>query len=171
MATQIAAERGAQVSGIDAAEALLEIARRRTPQGDFRRGDLEELPFGDRSFDLVTGFNSFQYAGNPAVALAEARRVTRTGGAIVIVTWGNPDGMEAASLVAALRPLMPPPPAGGPGPFALSDESALRKFAVDVGLMPMEVFDVDSPFVYRDEATDTRPQRQRRRGTGHGELE
>jgi ubiquinone/menaquinone biosynthesis C-methylase UbiE len=76
MAAQIAAMRGAQVSGIDAAEALLDVARQRTPAGDFRRGDLEELPFGDRSFDVVTGFNAFQYAGNPAVALREARRVT-----------------------------------------------------------------------------------------------
>ena len=48
MAAQIAAARGAQVSGIDAAEALLAIARRRTPTGDFRQGDLEELPFDDR---------------------------------------------------------------------------------------------------------------------------
>jgi ubiquinone/menaquinone biosynthesis C-methylase UbiE len=90
MATQIAAARGAQVSGIDAAEALLDIARRRTPGGDFRQGDLEELPFDDHGFDVVTGFNSLQYAGNPAVALGEAQRVTRPGGAVVIVTWGDP---------------------------------------------------------------------------------
>lgn len=90
MAAQIAAASGMQVSGIDAAEALLKIARRRTPEGDFRRGDLEDLPFDDRSFDLVTGFNSFQYAGNPVVALAEARRVTRPGGAVVIMTWAIP---------------------------------------------------------------------------------
>ncbi len=115
MAAQIAAARGAQVSGLDAAEAPLEIARRRAPQGDFRQGDLEELPFDDDGFDVVTGFNAFQYAGNPTVALAEARRVTRPGGTVVIMTWGNPDGMEAALLVAAIRPLMPPPPPGAPG--------------------------------------------------------
>jgi len=115
MAAQIAAARGAQVSGLDAAEALLEIARRRAPQDDFRQGALEELPFDDDSFDVVTGFNAFQYAGNPAVALAEARRVTRPGGTVVIMTWSNPDGLEAALLVAATRPLMPPPPPGAPG--------------------------------------------------------
>jgi SAM-dependent methyltransferase len=80
MAAQIAAARGAKVSGIDAAEALLDIARHRTPEGDFRRGDLEEQPFDDCSFDVVTGFNSFQYAGNPAVALGEARRATEASG-------------------------------------------------------------------------------------------
>jgi ubiquinone/menaquinone biosynthesis C-methylase UbiE len=112
MAAQIAAVLGAQVSGIDAAEALLDIARLRTPAGDFRRGDIEQLPFDDHSFDVITGFNSFQYAGNPVVALGQARRVARSGSAVVIMTWGNPDGMEAASLVAALRPLMPVPPPG-----------------------------------------------------------
>jgi SAM-dependent methyltransferase len=156
MAAQLAAARGAQVSGIDAAAALLEIARQRTPGGDFRQGDLEVLPFDDRSFDVVTGFNSFQYAGNPVVALSEARRVIRPGGTVVVMTWGDPDGMEAASLVGALRPLMPPLPPGAPGPFALSDESALRRFAAEADLEPVEVFDVESPFVYVDEPTAVR---------------
>ena len=66
----IAAASGARVSGIDAAQALLDIARQRRPGGDFRQGDLEESPFDDHSFD-VTDFNSFQYAGDPVVALSE----------------------------------------------------------------------------------------------------
>jgi hypothetical protein len=74
----------------------------------------------------------------------------------VIVTWGDPEGMEAASLVAALRPLLPPLPPDAPGPFALSNEQALRKFAADAGLEPVEVFDVDSPFVYPDKDTAVR---------------
>jgi hypothetical protein len=51
---------------------------------------------------------------------------------------------------------LPPPPPEAPAPFALSAESALRRFAVDAGLDPVEVFDVDSPFVYPDEATAIR---------------
>jgi ubiquinone/menaquinone biosynthesis C-methylase UbiE len=90
MASQTASALGAQVAGIDASEALLAIARERTPSGDFRIGDIEALPFADRSFDVVTGFNSFQYAGNPGVALAEARRVAKSGGHVVVVTWGEP---------------------------------------------------------------------------------
>ncbi len=43
-----------------------------------------------------------------------------------------------------------------PGPFALSDETALRKFAADAGLTRAEVFDVENPFVYPDEATAIR---------------
>ena len=156
MAAQIAAARGAEVSGFDAADAMLAIARERTPNGDFRIGDLESLPYTDRSFDAVTGFNSFQFAGNPVLALAEARRVVAPGGMVAIVTWGEPEGMEAAAVVGALRSLMPPPPPNAPGPFALSQEAALRQFAIDAKLNPIEVFDVDTPFVYADEATALR---------------
>jgi SAM-dependent methyltransferase len=152
-AVQLAAARGAQVSGIDAADTLLAIARERTPKGEFHIGGLETLPFDDAMFDVVTGFNSFQYAANPAVALGEARRVTKAEGVIVIMTWGMPEGMQAAALVAALRSLLPPPPPGAPGPFALSDDATLRAFAASAGLAPIEVFDVDSPWAYPDETT------------------
>jgi SAM-dependent methyltransferase len=156
LAVQTAAALGAKVSAIDAAEGLLAIARERTPAADIRQGDLEEFPFGDSEFDLVTGFNSFQYAGNPAVALHEAARVTKPAGRIVIVTWGEPEGMPAVAVITALKPLMPPPPPGAPGPFALSDEKALRQFAGNAGLTPLEVFDVDCPFSFPDEATAVR---------------
>ena len=148
LAVQMAAKLGDKVSGIDAAPALLESARARSPDADFHLGDLEELPFADHRFDLVTGFNAFQYAGNPALALGEARRVAIPGAMVVIVTWGPPEGMQAASLVAALRPVLPPPPPGAPGPFALSDEATLRAFAAQAGLVPGEMFDMESPWHY-----------------------
>jgi SAM-dependent methyltransferase len=59
---QMAADRGASVAGIDAARELIEIAAERTPEGDFRVGDLEALPWPEDSFDMVTGFSTFQFA-------------------------------------------------------------------------------------------------------------
>lgn len=156
LAAQLSTSLGASVSGIDAAEVMLVIARERTPTGDFRHGDIEALPFDDDVFDLVTGFNAFQYAGNPSQALREAGRVTKPDGMIVIMTWGEPAGMEASSLVAALKPLLPAPPLGAPGPFALSDETALLAFAKAGGLTPSAVFDVDTAWSYRDEDTALR---------------
>ena len=47
---------------MDAAPGLLEVARKRNPQNNFIEEDLEAMPFNDESFDVVTGFNSFQYA-------------------------------------------------------------------------------------------------------------
>jgi ubiquinone/menaquinone biosynthesis C-methylase UbiE len=80
----MAADRGANVAGIDAAKELVAIATQRSPEGDFRVGDLESLPWPDASFDWVTGFNSFQFADDKARALDEARRVSR--GPVAIVT-------------------------------------------------------------------------------------
>jgi SAM-dependent methyltransferase len=152
LAVGLAADRGARVFGVDAAEAMIAIARENAPDGEFHIGDLEALPFADAAFDVVTGFNAFQYAANPTLALMEAARVTRAEGWIVVMTWGPPDGMPAASMVKALGPLIPLPPPGAPGPFALSDEPVLRAFVADAGLEPVEVFDVDSEWVYADEA-------------------
>ena len=146
LAAQLASDYGARVSGLDAAENLLAIARARVPQGDFRQAPLEQMPFAGASFEAVTGFNSFQYAASPVAALAEAKRVTTPGGLVLIMTWGNPAGMEAASLVAALKPLLPSPPSGVT--FALSDESALKALATSANLAPIDIFDVDSPWRY-----------------------
>jgi SAM-dependent methyltransferase len=155
-AAHLAAARGARVCGVDAAEAMIAIARENTPDGEFQVGDLEDLPFEDAAFDVVTGFNAFQYAANPTVALAEAGRVTKPEGWIVVMTWGPPEGMPAASMVRAIGPLLPPPPPGAPGPFALSDEATLRAFVADAGLEPVDVFDVDCVWAYPDEATAIR---------------
>lgn len=156
MFAQFAAEAGLSVTAIDAAAPMLEIARDRVPDGDFRRGDLESLPFDGGRFDLVTGFNAFQFAATPARALVEAARVVRPTGTVVVVTWGEPKDMPAAGVITALRPLLPPPPAHAPGPFALSEKTALTGFAVAAGLLPVEIFDVASPFTYPDLPTALR---------------
>lgn len=158
LAAAIAAGHGLEVCGVDAAEALLAIARKRVPEADLRHGDLEALPFGDASVDAVTGFNAFQYAADPVAALVEARRIVRPGGYVVVMTWGSPEGMEAASLVAALKPLLPPPPPppGAPGPFALSDPEALRTLVVSAGWQPVEVRDTDTAWQYADLPTALR---------------
>ena len=156
MTVKLAAARGAEATGLDAAAELLKFAASRTPTADFHVGDLEELPFGDGEFVVVSGINSFQYAGNPVSALSEAQRVLRKNGKVAVVTWGEPEGMEAAKLIAALKPLMPPAPPGAPGPFALSDENALRSFAEQAKLEAIEIFDIDCPFEYADIETAVR---------------
>jgi SAM-dependent methyltransferase len=143
---QLAAARGATVSGFDAAEPMITMARSRVPSGDFRIGDMESLPFADNSFDVVTGVNSFQYAANPVRALAEACRVVKTRGSVVIATWGRPEDCQAAAYLAALRPLMPPAPPGAPGPFALSNRAALEAVVREGGLQPAGFHEVFAPY-------------------------
>ena len=150
LAALLASNRGAEVSGIDAAERLLDIARERVAGAAFHCGDLEELPFPDGTFDFVTGFNAFQFAANPVAALREARRISKPSGRIVVLSWGDPQAMQAAAIVGALKTLLPPPPPGASGPFALSDERALRGFAESAGLTSLQVSDVACEWRYKD---------------------
>lgn len=97
----MAIETGAQVIGIDAAPGLLEIARKRNPQNNFLEEDLEAMPFSKNTFHAVTGFNSFQYAGNFQNALLEAKRVLKTGGRLVIGIWDKPEASDATGVLNA----------------------------------------------------------------------
>jgi ubiquinone/menaquinone biosynthesis C-methylase UbiE len=91
----LAGDLGAEVSGLDACARFVEIARERTPSGRFRTGDMERIPFPDDEFTVVTAFNSLHFATSPAVAVAEAVRVTRPGGRVVVATWGPPAACDA----------------------------------------------------------------------------
>ena len=152
---EMAAQRGAQVSGLDASEPLVEIARQRVPDGDFRIGEMEELPYADRTFDLVTGFSSFQFAANPVAALREAGRVSRTG-TVVIGVFGKPGESQSTAYIAAMGALLPPPPPGAPGPFALSADGVLEALAQQAGMAPGPVETVDCPWDYPNDETALR---------------
>ena len=158
MAATMAVRRGAKVCGLDAAAEMIRIARIRAPAGDFHIGDLETLPFEDDAFDVVTAINALQYAGNPDLALKEAARVTRPGGKIVIVTWGDTKGMEAARMNASLKPLLDdlPTKPDRPAPFALSTRPELLDFISAAGLFPETFFEVEAPWIYPDHATALR---------------
>lgn len=153
MVLRLAAERGAEVAGLDASAGLLAHARRRVPDAPIVRGELEDLPFEDGAFDVVTGFNSFQYAARPAAALAEAIRVLAPGGRILLLTWGPPEQCEAAGYLAAVGRLMPPPPPGAGGPFALSQPDALTGLFDEAGLDVATIADVTTVWSYDDEPT------------------
>jgi SAM-dependent methyltransferase len=156
LAAQVFAQKIANVSGIDASAAFIAIARQRLPGRDFRVGEMEALPHADASFDVVTGFNAFQYAASPRNPLVEARRVLRPKGTIVIATWGLAQDCEAAGHLKALGALMPPPPPGAPGPFALSDEANLKALANEADFTPIAVVDVACPWTYPDLETALR---------------
>ncbi len=146
----MAAKADAVISGIDAAASLIAIARDRTPHADFRIGEMQDMPYSDKSFDVVTGFNAFQYAADPLNALQEARRVAREGAQVVAATWGKRQDCEAAAYVAALGSLMPPPPPGAPGPFALSEDGAVAALVKQAGLTPIYTDDVECIWDYAD---------------------
>lgn len=144
-----AAERGARVSGLDAAEGMVAFARQRLPGGDFRVGDLEQLPFETDAFDAVFAASSIQYTGDRVAALRELARVCRPEGRIVAGLWGPPEKVEYRSILAAMRDALPEPPAGA-GPFELSGPGRLESLFEQAGLTLLGGGEVDCPFIYSD---------------------
>ena len=86
-----AAERGAAPIGLDNAGAMLSIARRRHPQVEFCRGNVEALPFSDHSFDAVVGNFILLHLGRPEQAAAEFVRVLAPGGRLALTVWDVPE--------------------------------------------------------------------------------
>jgi SAM-dependent methyltransferase len=150
---KMATDLDAFVTGIDATPELLTEARERIPEANFMHGEMEELPFGDDTFDIVCGFNSFQYAADTANALGEAARVLKTGGKLVAMVWGNRIDCEATSYLKAVGSLLPPPPPGTSGPFALSENGLLEAFINTAGLIVIENVDIPSIWDYPDKET------------------
>lgn len=144
-----AAALGAEVSGVDASEPLLAIARTRTPAADLRQGDIEALPYDDGSFDVVTAFNAVQYAVDPATAVAELARVCRSGGQVAIGVWGDPQRCETEGLFARLRSLAPPPP-GTPAPLACSEPNVIEQLMTKAGLTVQGGAEVAIPIEFAD---------------------
>ena len=134
-------DRGARASGLDASEALIEVARTRAPGADLRVGEMQALPYEDDSFDLVTGFNSFFFAADMVGALREAGRVAKPGAPVVIQVWGNPERCDLEAMKVVLRRFMPAPPPGTPPPAQLWKPGVLEALATEAGLTPQDAFD------------------------------
>jgi SAM-dependent methyltransferase len=146
-----AADRGARVCGIDASEALLEIARGRVPEADLRIGDMQFLPFEDDRFDLVTGFNSFFFAADMVAALREARRVAKPGAPVVLQVWGRPERCDLEAMKRALAQFAPAPEPGTPAPPRLWADGVLEAIAADAGLAPESAFSTSWAYEFADE--------------------
>jgi len=76
-----------KVIAVDRSGEMLQGARRRlrdTANVDVRRGELEALPIGDDELDAATLILVLNHVSDPASALAEAARVLRPGGRLLI---------------------------------------------------------------------------------------
>ena len=83
------AARGHRVVGVDLAPAMLEAAGRKAAvQGlaaRFETADAEQLPYPDKSFDLVISRHVLWTLPHPEAAIADWLRVLRPGGRLAII--------------------------------------------------------------------------------------
>jgi ubiquinone/menaquinone biosynthesis C-methylase UbiE len=119
------------------------------PALNFVVGEMEALPFGDISFDVVCGFNSFQYAANIKNALIEAKRVLADEGKLVTMIWGNKEECEAATYLKAVGSHLPAR-ARSSRSICISENGLLEKMLKEIGFSTINTFDLPSVWDYAD---------------------
>jgi SAM-dependent methyltransferase len=156
-ASLLAARAGAEVTGLDLAERLLDVGRARAAaeglEVDFAVGDAVALPAPDDAFDGTISVFGVIFAEAQAAA-TELVRVTRPGGRIVLTTWT--DTGATAKVGDAIRIALGAPPS----PPIWSDPDVVRAlFAphlveVEEGTI---AFDAASPEAYVEENRAAHP--------------
>ncbi len=81
---------GATVLATDFSDGMLAQGRRMRPYLSFSKADALHLPFMAESFDVTTISFGLRNTVDYPAALIEARRVTKTGGRIVVVEFSHP---------------------------------------------------------------------------------
>jgi ArsR family transcriptional regulator len=137
---ELLAPRIAAGVGIDASRAMLALARTRLAKPGLghcavRLADMYRLPLPDAMFDAVVLQMVLHHAEDPAAALAEAARVLRPGGALVVVDLAEHARNETVERLAHRWP-------------GFSD-TAMHEFLNRSGVHPRETTVVEGPFEVR----------------------
>jgi ubiquinone/menaquinone biosynthesis C-methylase UbiE len=74
-----------KTAGIDINDKMVAEAQRMVPQGEFKIGSAENIPFDNGAFDLIFFGHVLHEADDMVKALSEARRVARK--RIVVLEW------------------------------------------------------------------------------------
>jgi len=124
-----AARAGAQVTGVDLSDVMIETARRRANEEGLGIscdvGDAEQLPYEDASFDVVSSsVGAFLAPDHQAVA-RELARVVRPDGRLGMTAWRPGSRVEKGVKLSAQ--FGPPPPDGVGNPFDWGTEDHVRE--------------------------------------------
>lgn len=96
-----------QATGIDKSSEMLRLARVKLEAAgipsSLRQADMYALPLGDGSADSIVIHQVLHYAQNPAAALAEAARVLRPGGRLLVVDFAAHEREDLRTRDAHIR--------------------------------------------------------------------
>jgi SAM-dependent methyltransferase len=142
-------EQGRLISS-DFSPAMVEVARRRSAElgltnVEHRVADAERIELADDSVDAVLCRWGYMLMPDPAAALAESRRVLRSGGRLAFAVWSSParnPWISVAGRILVRHEHMPPPEPGEPGMFVLGDEQLLRSMVENAGFENVRLEDV-----------------------------
>jgi ubiquinone/menaquinone biosynthesis C-methylase UbiE len=141
----------AKLIASDVSEDMMAIAKRKL-EGlsiDWQLIDAQELPFGDSCIDLVVCCFGYMFPADKAKAFAEAYRVLKPGGMLLITTWDKLENNALSYIYrSTARPYLDDPlPASYNLPFSLHDENQLRKWMNEAGFSKIQIEKVSRPSV------------------------
>ncbi len=91
----------ATVIGLDATDAMMEQGQKFIEQAgieniSFQKGVVEDLPFEDETFDIVSSRYAFHHFADPKPVISEMVRVCKTGGHVIVIDIIVPNKSTAA---------------------------------------------------------------------------
>jgi ubiquinone/menaquinone biosynthesis C-methylase UbiE len=119
-AARLAVGEGRSVTGIDAAPAMLDIARDAVPDATFLEMDFGRLAFPHRAFDVVLAVHALLFADDPVAVLAEWRRVAVPTGRLSLSVPGPEERTPSAFYADVYRRFGVEPTVGYPTPDILA---------------------------------------------------
>jgi SAM-dependent methyltransferase len=151
-ATILARSDPTSVRGIDPSADFIQHAAAHIddPRVSFALGTADALPLDGGEADVVVAGLVLNFVPDPAAALAEMRRVARTGGVIAVYVWDYADRMDLLRrLFDAAVALDPSAEAVDERTrFPLCSPGPLRALFEDSGLDAVEVRSIDVPTVF-----------------------
>lgn len=155
---------GGEVIGLDVADEMLEVARRKAKalglaNVAFRHADVSTLPFEANAFDAVISRFCLMFLPDVPKAAAEIARVLKPGGYVAAAVWSTPD--KNPFILAPINVIktftdVPAAAPEQPGIFRLAKPGDLLGMMARAGLTPLADDEVtgESPFASPQEYLD-----------------
>jgi SAM-dependent methyltransferase len=153
-----AAQRGAQVLGVDIAANLVAAGNARAAAAGlgnlrFQEGDASDLrDIADESFDLAVSIFGAMFAPRPFDVAKEMVRVTRSGGRVVMGNWIPGDPTLIAQVLKTSAAYTPPPPEGFVSPVTWGVEDNVRERFGAAGVPTENIICERATYVFRSPA-------------------
>jgi ubiquinone/menaquinone biosynthesis C-methylase UbiE len=125
-----------RVVGLDINEGMLEVARRKAPDIEWRQGRAESLPFDTHSFDATVSQFGLMFFADKRAAIQEMLRVLRPGGHLVVAVWDSLENTPGYAAVTVLLQRLFGRQAADSlrAPFALGDSQLLQSLFTQAGI-------------------------------------
>jgi len=149
-----AAQRGANVLGVDIAKNLVMAGIIRAKQHDlpnckFQEGDASNLQgIEDGRFDLTMSIFGAMFAPRPADVAKEMVRVTKPGGRIVMGNWIPNDPTLVAQILKISSAYTPPPPEGFVSPMTWGVEAHVTERFAGAGIAKEKITFAKDTFTF-----------------------